>query len=668
MPTVRLTVLAVGFAYTLLQAQPEPVSLAALSLSSPGTDVATMTRVAVSDMPFDSAYRIDMKTVLENSWDAQASAVVQDLVASGDAMMVEVHVRSAAGSDADFVFRFEQVSSPWTGSTDRRIVAGPEWKRVLIPFAVQTPDGVDYYAPGHTALRFRVAGAVQTVDIGGVAMYDYGDIAIDSLEALAAAGRDTTWRAAAYDRIEQIRTGEFTVLVVGNNDSLVADAPLAISMNAHRFYWGGLGEDLLIQTGNDADNFRAKTLELFNSVTQRIYWAWNWTDAQGIADIFSCIEWAEDNGLRSRGHTVVYPTWQFSPSWLQSLENDPVALNDTIAAHVVECAVALEGRLDDWDVVNEAHHFTEVTDAAGGRDALERWYRLAAEHAPTVIPYVNEYGIIAGGGDAASITGYKALIQDLLDRGVPLGGIGMQGHCDGYAEPELLYGILDDFASFGLPIRITEMDVNVDNEQVQASELHDYMVVAFSHPAVIGLTLWGFWEGNMWNDRRGLVRQDWSDKPSALIWKKLIRERWWTPDVQTTSESHGAYRFSGFKGTYDITTRVGGRDSVFTVPLYESGDTAWLRVDTPGQVPLAARASRAGSGGKAVDAFRPSHRQPSVVLKALEDRGLEVCTIRGRRLTARRNGPVATGTWLYRNADGTVRRLVVTRSSWSTSQ
>jgi hypothetical protein len=244
---------------------------------------------------------------------------------------------------------------------------------------------------------------------------------------------------------------------------------------------------------------------------------------------------------------------------------------------VVECAKALNGRLEDWDVVNESfHYYDQVIKAAGGMSSLAGWYRLAGENAPDIAPYLNEFDIIGNGGNSFSREGYKEQIRYLLDNGVPVKGIGMQGHTDSYIEPQLLTSILDDFSQFGLPIRVTEMDVNVNNEMLQASELYDYMLTIFSHPQTVGLTLWGHWEGNMWNNRRGLIRHDWTLKPSGELWKKTIFSTWWTPPQNLTTDNDGYCRFRGFKGTYEVSMIIDGITKTLAIDLTDSTDTVMV--------------------------------------------------------------------------------------------
>lgn len=54
---------------------------------------------------------------------------------------------------------------------------------------------------------------------------------------------------------------------------------------------------------------------------------------------------------------------------------------------------------------------------------------------------------------------------------------------------------LDKISQSGLPIWITELSILESNDVDKASALDDVMTLYFSHPAVEGVLLWGFWDG-----------------------------------------------------------------------------------------------------------------------------------------------------------------------------
>ena len=77
---------------------------------------------------------------------------------------------------------------------------------------------------------------------------------------------------------------------------------------------------------------------------------------------------------------------------------------------------------------------------------------------------------------------------------------------------------LDLLAQTGLPIYVTEMDIDGETDARQLDAYQRVFPVFWEHPAVKGITLWGFRPG-LWRDkeRAYLIRADGSERP-ALAW------------------------------------------------------------------------------------------------------------------------------------------------------
>lgn len=58
---------------------------------------------------------------------------------------------------------------------------------------------------------------------------------------------------------------------------------------------------------------------------------------------------------------------------------------------------------------------------------------------------------------------------------------------------------LDKVAEAGLKIWITELTVSENDANKKAVALENLMTLFFSHPAVEGIMLWGFWDGAIHN-------------------------------------------------------------------------------------------------------------------------------------------------------------------------
>jgi GH35 family endo-1,4-beta-xylanase len=159
---------------------------------------------------------------------------------------------------------------------------------------------------------------------------------------------------------------------------------------------------------------------------------------------------------------------------------------------------------------------------------------------------VNDYAILSGNDGPR----YVAHLRKLLDQGVPVGGIGCQGHFGKVVDGVHVRRTLDELAAFGLPIKLTEYDADVADEEVKAACLETLYTVAFGHPSVEGILMWGFWEGAHWKPRAAMWKRDFTTTPAAETYRRLLFEEWWTT-------ASGRFEIPAFFGRHAVES--GGR-------------------------------------------------------------------------------------------------------------
>lgn len=235
---------------------------------------------------------------------------------------------------------------------------------------------------------------------------------------------------------------------------------------------------------------------------------------------------ARDNGFPFQMHVMVWGNQQ--PEWIKHL---PPAEQ---RAEIEEWFAAVAARyptLDFVEVVNEPLNDPPTKDDEGGGNYAEAlggagasgwdWiiesYRLARKHFPRSTLMLNDYSIT--NSDAAT-TRYLEIIA-LLQRESLLDAIGVQGHAFSTTTetPMSVHKAnLDRLAATGLPLYVTELDIDGPTDAQQLADYKRIFPVFWEHPGVHGITLWGFRRG-LWRDEQGayLVREDGSERP-ALQW------------------------------------------------------------------------------------------------------------------------------------------------------
>jgi endo-1,4-beta-xylanase len=189
------------------------------------------------------------------------------------------------------------------------------------------------------------------------------------------------------------------------------------------------------------------------------------------------------------------------------------ALRIAIEEHVRTVVGRYRGRLVAWDVVNEA----VADDGSGLRDTVFRQklgesyldlaFRAAHEADPDALLVYNDYGAEGLGRKADEV---YALVRRLRERGVPVGGVGLQMHVNAQNRPPSgeIAANMRRLAELGLLVNISEMDVRIRNVagdsrarlEVQRREYEDIVSVCVAEPRCHAVTFWGFTDRYSWID------------------------------------------------------------------------------------------------------------------------------------------------------------------------
>ena len=220
------------------------------------------------------------------------------------------------------------------------------------------------------------------------------------------------------------------------------------------------------------------------------------------------VAFAKAHGMRVRGHTLVW--YQQLPAWVTGGSWSADSARAILDAHIATVVGHYAGKLAAWDVVNEAYDDAPTPQLRSsvwmqtiGRGYIEEAFRDAHAADPGVPLFYNDYNIEAGGAKADSV--YN-LLADLRARGVPVDGIGMQMHLA--ASTALPVAAMQQnfarFASLGLKIEITELDIRVPTPasaaslQTQAQNYRAIYQLCLQQPACDMVVTWGFTDRSSW--------------------------------------------------------------------------------------------------------------------------------------------------------------------------
>ncbi|MCK5172176.1 MAG: endo-1,4-beta-xylanase, partial [Planctomycetes bacterium] len=183
--------------------------------------------------------------------------------------------------------------------------------------------------------------------------------------------------------------------------------------------------------------------------------------------------------------------------------------------------------------------------------------------------FLNDYNVINRG---YNLNSFKQMGYDLAAQGAPIHGLGVQCHMLSTFDPVIVKGRFDSVAELNLPIWVTEFDVSDPNENIRADKLEEFYRIAFSHPSVEGILMWGFWENQHWKENAYIVNADWTLNAAGLRYEALMNE--WTTSDSAITDLDGNADFRGFFGTYTVTlSPQDAEPTVVTIELTPDGPT-----------------------------------------------------------------------------------------------
>lgn len=566
------------------------------SNNTTGGVVATRSIVSVTGQAFTQAARINVLRPTGQAWDSAMTFPSNRALAKDDVVLLHFFLRAVETTDetgAVYCQLYAEGPAPaYTKSISQTISAGPAWVEYFVPFKVAETVGAGSFG---VKFGFGAAARPQVLEVAGIEALWYGTSrTLDDMPrtSFRYEGRepDAAWRVDAARRIEQYRKAGYTIQVVNGAGLPVPDAQVRMKLRRHAYHFGSAWVASRIM-GNTTDDqtYRTRLLELFNagSPENDLKWApWigDWGSSYSKAQTLSALTWMRDTArFHLRGHVLVWPSVRNTPAHIGALitASDP-SVPQLVLDHIAEAVTATQDLVPEWDVLNEPFDNHDIMDKYGN-GVMPDWFEEAALHHPTAKLYINDYAILSAGGlNVAKQDAYIATIRYILDQGAPLHGVGFQGHFDaGPTGMSRVWEILQRFAGEfpDLEFKVTEFDVDTDDEQLQADYLRDLLTLTFSHPQFTGFQVWGFWEGAHWKERAAMVRRNWEEKPAATAWRQLVLDAWQTDETRTTA-TDGRVRGRGFLGDYDITVTVGGETVAATAVIDGDGVAAQVQVAT----------------------------------------------------------------------------------------
>jgi len=234
---------------------------------------------------------------------------------------------------------------------------------------------------------------------------------------------------------------------------------------------------------------------------------YDWTKVDAL------IAYAEANNMNVHGHTLI---WHRSvPQALIDFAGTDQEFEDIIEQYITDVFTRYQGKINSWDVVNEA-----IDDNAGtlwrdtlflqrmGEDYVEKCFAFARAADPNVKLFYNDYNMTF---DATKRGKVLTLVDDLLVADV-IDGVGYQMHID-YNFPTIqdIQDATDELVAKDVLIHFAELDVKVnaandltelttERSLAQKQRVREVVEIfnAIPQQKKYAITVWGLIDSDSW--------------------------------------------------------------------------------------------------------------------------------------------------------------------------
>jgi endo-1,4-beta-xylanase len=310
--------------------------------------------------------------------------------------------------------------------------------------------------------------------------------------------------------------------LAGVATGLSASAPLRDLAYARGILLGG-GIESYTPLSNDA-TFRAVARREFNLLSPEGAFSINDTHSNQapynllatLPKLDAQVDFALENGAQVQ---VFHLVWFLESGWATWLNDIPVNQRwPFIQKHIRDLMARYKGKALYYNVVNEAFdddgkvRGSALEDRPGtnwlaplGKSYIEKSFREARLADPTAKLFYNDYNLEF---DSPKWNAVLAMVKDFKARGVPIDGVGFQGHLDlsNMPDPAVLGEHFRQLYNLGVEVRITEFDLSIagvpGSEQTrlarQAQSYKDFLNVCLGAPNCTAFQMWGFSDKYSW--------------------------------------------------------------------------------------------------------------------------------------------------------------------------
>jgi len=172
------------------------------------------------------------------------------------------------------------------------------------------------------------------------------------------------------------------------------------------------------------------------------------------------VDKANKSGLNIIGHTLIWHSQQ--SQWFKEI-TDAEVMEKAIKDHINTVVGRYKGKIDAWDVLNEAFNDDGSYRESNyykvlGKDYIKNSFIYANKVDPNCKLYYNDYNMVKKGKREA----VAKMVKEMQKEGIRIDGVGIQGHWNlSWPSLEDVEESIIEYSKLGIEVMITELDITV---------------------------------------------------------------------------------------------------------------------------------------------------------------------------------------------------------------
>ncbi|MEI6137949.1 MAG: endo-1,4-beta-xylanase [Mariniphaga sp.] len=264
-----------------------------------------------------------------------------------------------------------------------------------------------------------------------------------------------------------------------------------------------------------SDSFKNNYSQLSAEYEMKMNQIWTSLPVYNWSNVDYLVAYAVQNNLKIHGHTLLW--YQSFPTWFKTAAYDSLNFENNVKTYIQTVVGKYRGKIVSWDVANEIF----ADDGSVRVDTIvyktfkdpigfySRCFKYARSADSEVKLFYNDYDMVL---NSAKRNAVKKMVERFRKEGCPIDGLGEQMHTTVWTNKTTIGNGLNDLATNGLLIHISELDARVnqnktdsyvftDAEQQKQSDMYASVVTSFEtlpQSQKFAITTWGVTDKYTW--------------------------------------------------------------------------------------------------------------------------------------------------------------------------